>query len=103
MTTNHLSALDPALIRPGRVDLIELFDDASPAQARRLFLQFYGEDSSGGTNEQLFNTADRLENLVREELGRRRRISMASLQGIFIRNSAADAVDICKEAFVSRE
>ncbi|CAG8763707.1 10633_t:CDS:2, partial [Acaulospora colombiana] len=43
MTTNHLERLDPALIRPGRVDVIELIGNASPNQARKLFCQFYSE------------------------------------------------------------
>ncbi|OBZ75907.1 Mitochondrial chaperone BCS1 [Grifola frondosa] len=47
MTTNHPERLDPALIRPGRVDLSVLIDDASPEQARRLFIRFYG----GGEGE----------------------------------------------------
>ena len=29
MTTNHLTRLDPALIRPGRADVLEKIDDAS--------------------------------------------------------------------------
>jgi chaperone BCS1 len=106
MTTNHLSALDPALIRPGRVDLIEVLDDASPAQAKRLFLQFYSDadrsDDLAG-DQQLWDTADRLESVVREELGQGRRISMASLQGIFIRNGPRDAVEMCREAFITRK
>lgn len=43
MTTNHLSRLDPALIRPGRVDYVQLIDDASDGQIRQLFLKFYPE------------------------------------------------------------
>jgi len=31
MTINHLERLGPALVRPGRVDLIELVDDARPS------------------------------------------------------------------------
>jgi len=41
MTTNHKHTLDPALIRPGRVDLDMLIDNASEQQARRLFLRFF--------------------------------------------------------------
>ncbi|KAJ3417585.1 hypothetical protein HDV05_000042 [Chytridiales sp. JEL 0842] len=46
MTTNHLERLDPALIRPGRVDVKVLLDNVTEAQARTMFLKFYpGEDS----------------------------------------------------------
>ncbi|KAF9913749.1 hypothetical protein BX616_009655 [Lobosporangium transversale] len=46
MTTNHIEALDPALIRPGRVDLREYVGDASPIQIRRMFKRFYeGHDA----------------------------------------------------------
>lgn len=41
MTTNHLERLDPALIRPGRVDRILYLAHATTDQARRLFLWFY--------------------------------------------------------------
>jgi hypothetical protein len=42
LTTNHIDRLDPALIRPGRVDLASFVDDAVPEQARTLFTNFYG-------------------------------------------------------------
>jgi chaperone BCS1 len=41
MTTNHPERLDPALIRPGRVDRKIELGHATPDQARRLFLWFY--------------------------------------------------------------
>lgn len=41
MTTNHVEKLDPALIRPGRVDFIEEVGDAEPEQAENLLLRFY--------------------------------------------------------------
>jgi ATP-dependent 26S proteasome regulatory subunit len=50
MTTNHIERLDPALIRPGRVDKRVRFGLASSDSARRLFCRFYangGDDSSG--------------------------------------------------------
>ncbi|KAJ3070104.1 hypothetical protein HDU98_006843 [Podochytrium sp. JEL0797] len=41
MTTNHIEKLDAALIRPGRVDVKVLFDKATQAQVRDLFIQFF--------------------------------------------------------------
>jgi chaperone BCS1 len=43
-TTNHLERLDPALIRPGRIDRKELVGYADREQLRRLFVRFYGND-----------------------------------------------------------
>jgi chaperone BCS1 len=94
MTTNHLEKLDPALIRPGRVDLSVLVDDATPSQAKRLFEQFYGETESP---EVLFAQAQDLQLLISETRQRGRPLSMATLQGLFIRNTAASAVEACRE------
>ncbi|KAI0311894.1 hypothetical protein OF83DRAFT_1177133 [Amylostereum chailletii] len=44
-TTNCRNALDPALIRPGRMDIMIRFENASRAQARALFEHFYLPDS----------------------------------------------------------
>lgn len=41
MTTNHVSKLDPALIRPGRVDLQVHFTLATRAQTRDIFTRMY--------------------------------------------------------------
>jgi mitochondrial chaperone BCS1 len=41
LTTNHREALDPALIRPGRVDVEFLIGLASAVQLRTLFLRFF--------------------------------------------------------------
>jgi chaperone BCS1 len=51
MTTNHIERLDPALIRPGRVDLGELLDDAVGEQAQRLFIKFYGRTAEEAEEE----------------------------------------------------
>jgi len=103
MTTNHLDRLDPALVRPGRVDLVAYLGDASPYQASELFRRFYGSGSGSGdeeaaaaaaaAEEELARQAERVGERVREQADRHQRaISMAALQGLFIR-SAADEVE----------
>jgi len=104
MTTNHIEKLDPALIRPGRVDLVELVDNASPEQARRLFTRFYGGE--GGTSDIDEQTIDRmggeLEQLVEKKTQEGQAISMAALQGHFIRNDAQHALSGCRHLFSIR-
>jgi chaperone BCS1 len=39
MTTNHIERLDPALIRPGRVDFVQLVDDATDYQVKILLFR----------------------------------------------------------------
>jgi len=73
MTTNHPERLDPALIRPGRVDFKELLDNATPEQIERMFVRFYGEES-------------RLEaqKFVQMCVDYNQPISTAQLQGLFV-------------------
>ena len=40
MTTNYIDRLDPALIRPGRVDMCQIIDYASDKQAGEIFFAF---------------------------------------------------------------
>lgn len=44
MTTNHIERLDPALIRPGRVDVIERVGEADVSQIKQMFLRFYPQE-----------------------------------------------------------
>lgn len=83
MTTNHRERLDPALIRPGRVDMKVLIDNASESQARQMFLRFFPGDES---------LAD--EFVKRIDL-RTNKVSPAQLQGHFViyRDNAPAAID----------
>lgn len=98
MTTNHLDRLDPALIRPGRVDLSVLVDDASPAQAKRLFMRFFGRADEEGeawedlSEEDLESLGKQIEEEVAKGMRNGRRVSMAALQGLFIRSTAREAI-----------
>lgn len=98
LTTNHIDRLDPALVRPGRVDLACLIDDASPSQAKRLFTQFYDSEQ----DVDLETLGDELGGMVDKEIKEGKRVSMAALQGSFIRNGPEGAVRTAKELFVKR-
>ncbi|KAI0340077.1 hypothetical protein BDW22DRAFT_1379460 [Trametopsis cervina] len=107
MTTNHPERLDPALIRPGRVDLSVRIDDASPAQARTLFTRFYGrdDDAQGWEDiavEQLDAMGNTVEEIIARQMANGRRVSMAALQGLFIRNSSKEAVEKLDSLFDDR-
>jgi len=91
LTTNHLEKLDAALIRPGRVDLKEHIDDATPHQASELFTRFYHDEDSldGATFARL---RDDMVQQVEQAMQDGTRVSMAALQGHFIRHNARQAV-----------
>jgi len=47
LTTNHREKLDPALIRPGRVDYQLSFEHATEEQVERLHLRFFPQGGNG--------------------------------------------------------
>ncbi|ORZ32704.1 BCS1 N terminal-domain-containing protein [Catenaria anguillulae PL171] len=83
MTTNHVEKLDPALIRPGRVDMKVLIDWPSSQQMRDLYVKFYGDDKREWADEFVRRVESRLQMWHAEgQMGERP--SMAGLQGHFI-------------------
>lgn len=51
MTTNHIEALDPALLRPGRIDYRLLLSIASEEQKIALYQRFFPESSASDARE----------------------------------------------------
>ena len=78
VTTNHIAKLDPAIVRPGRIDEVVEIAPLSLKSARRMFLAFYGRGgidgyspSTGAELQQMFSTMTAEEAEV--ELARRAR------------------------------
>ncbi|XP_075226954.1 mitochondrial chaperone BCS1 [Lycorma delicatula] len=73
MTTNYIDRLDPALIRPGRVDYKEYIGHCSEKQIEKMFLRFYKPDIS------------ELAKILSEAIiNEKRPVTPAQLQGYFM-------------------
>ncbi|KAH9886807.1 BCS1 N terminal-domain-containing protein [Xylariomycetidae sp. FL2044] len=88
LTTNHIELLDPALIRPGRVDMMVRIGEATRYQAAQMWDRFYGDADIGGIHRRRF--LQRLDDLglFREAKGGENltRTSTAAIQGLFLFN-----------------
>ena len=69
----YIFRLDPALIRPGRVDMKEKIDWATEHQLEQMFLRFYPEESLA-----------RAAVFAQNALSHGKNVSLAQVQGLFL-------------------
>ncbi|PHH74024.1 hypothetical protein CDD82_5158 [Ophiocordyceps australis] len=98
LTTNHVDRLDPALIRPGRVDMMVRIGEATRYQAAQMWERFYGDvDQDGSCKESFLQRLDELGLFGTSKDGTRsnRQTSTAAIQGLFLfnKNSMQGAID----------
>ncbi|KAM0325738.1 hypothetical protein ACHAQA_007038 [Verticillium albo-atrum] len=89
LTTNHIDRLDPALIRPGRVDMMMRIGEASRHQASQMWDRFYGDvDVDGAARERFLAKLDQLGLFGngKDEETKNRHTSTAAIQGLFLFN-----------------
>lgn len=93
MTTNYLERLDPALMRPGRVDSVHRLGSATRSQARRLFESFYtgsvsesdvvGMEEEMGTEEEMATDKKEVQPLFASVVGIASSEELAELAVVF--------------------
>lgn len=101
LTTNHIDRLDPALIRPGRVDLMMRIGEATRYQAAQMWDRFYGDVDADHAGKDRFLA--RLEELGlfgvdKDGQPSHRNTSTAAIQGLFLfnKNDMQGAIDMAE-------
>ncbi|XP_026323717.1 mitochondrial chaperone BCS1 [Hyposmocoma kahamanoa] len=84
MTTNYLERLDPALIRPGRVDMKEYVGYCDQAQIELMFLRFY-------------KSPDHAKIFSEKVLAQKKVVSPAQIQGYFMFHKHSPPEEVLKD------
>lgn len=101
LTTNHIDRLDPALIRPGRVDMMLRIGEATRYQAMEMWDRFYGDiDTDHSGRERFLARLDELGLFGVGSDGKPsgRHTSTAAIQGLFLfnKNEMQGAIDMAE-------
>jgi chaperone BCS1 len=90
LTTNYIERLDPALVRPGRVDMTVRLGEVTRWQTQGLWDRFYGELDPHGVSKARFMNRLEQYGIIESESGDKthlgRSTSAAALQGLFLYN-----------------
>lgn len=103
MTTNYLERLDPALIRPGRVDFKEYVGYCTRYHLEEMFKRFYGNNSGAGSEGDVAETPTTIQskesNLYHVKFADRvlstgKNVSPAQIQGYFMMHKTSKEEEV---------